>query len=158
MFILKNSTGKSLPEKCIALLHNYYCSGQKKGPIGMEYNFFFELSYFLFNSNVNAFFLAKWSVFQHELLLSQYIKLAFFLKGKRGINLKFEDGHNLYLTLCIFSPFWIDWLLILQVVFQQITSICYGFQGILDYCKTGARGSSCQLAAVISWPGIAFYL
>ena len=108
MFILKNSIGKSLPEKCIALLRNYYCSGQKKGPIGMEYNFF--LNFHIFHSILMLMLFFFW---QNDPFFSMFIrvtsesihKISFFFKGKRGINLKFEDGHNLYLTLCIFSPF-----------------------------------------------------
>jgi hypothetical protein len=111
VFILKNSIGKSLPEKCIALLRNYYCSGQKKGPIGMEYNFF--LNFHIFHSilMLMLFFFGKmirFSACSYELLLSQYIKLAFFLKEKGALiwNLKMDTT---YILLYAFFPL-LNWL------------------------------------------------
>ena len=100
----------------------------------------------------NGFF--KFWIFSTKNIRTKY--------GKRGkLGLKFrnfkhmENIHNLYFS-SNFDMFDkhicpLNWLFKeLQVEFQRISSINYGFHVELDFSKTDVGGSTCRLAAVVS--------
>ena len=84
----------------------------------------------------------------YELFLIQYWKWAFIYSTRIS---KFHVCFSF--NFDIFDAFFsLIWLFNgVQVWFQRISSISYGFRIKLDCSKIGAGGDPCRLVAVISW-------
>jgi hypothetical protein len=119
----------------------------------------FELSYF--STRFNAFFLVIMLIFMinksikkmRNFCMEGGIKVAQILKYfayLRVMHNFFIFIVHLYFYLFFSSSNWYWLWQGLQVVFQWISSITYGFQVKLDCSKTGTGANLVQLAAVLS--------